>query len=160
MMTGIGLATGANILKKSDFVYDQDEFRRDIWQAINGYRNACESFAAIVEHWRELASKFLDGQLTIEGSAGQVSGDFAGRSFTINLLPLLLDEKIYALAFISAKNPLSGETSEVGRFLIGAQGNIFSEYGEELLKWETDDRSYRLLISVTRKVLQHSFKTQ
>ncbi|WP_032620210.1 hypothetical protein [Pseudomonas syringae] len=160
MLTGILPVTGAYILKKSDFVYDQEKFRRDIWQATNGYRHACENFAEIVEHWKELGSKFLNDQLTIEGSDAKVSVDFAGKNFTITLLPLLLDEKITALAFISAKNPLSGETSEVGRFLIDAQGNIFSEYGEELINWETDDRSYRLLIAVTRKVLQHPFKAQ
>lgn len=136
-----------------DFSYDHDDFKRDIAKTAHGYKRALSSLLDYAKYWIELGSEYLGGAVSIEIDGETITGAVLGQAFAVHLAPLIVGKENFALAILSVPNPLSTDRLEVGRFLIDVRGSVLAEDREELLNWEDDAGSYRLLVAIARLVL-------
>jgi hypothetical protein len=146
---------GIRCVDKKDFEYDNHQFQRALVMSAGGYQRAKECLLENVDHWKRLGPEMLRGFFSVAlGESGElITGEVLGRKFNIHLSPLVDDQKGYAEAVVSTRS-LSGNTlNECCRFLVAANGAILNADKEELLAWDDDAQSYRLLIAIARRVL-------
>ena len=147
---------GIRCVDKIDFEYDYHQFQRALFMSAGGYQRAKKCLLENIDHWERLGPEMLGGFFSVTRGEGDelFSGELLGRKFNIHLSPLVDDQKGYAEAVVSTRS-LSGNTlNECCRFLVAANGSILNADKEELLAWDDDAQSYRLLIAIARRVLK------
>ncbi|WP_460318076.1 hypothetical protein [Pseudomonas ogarae] len=142
-------------MDNKDFEYDNNRFQRALVMSAGGYQRAKECLLENVDHWKRLGPEMLRGffSVAVGESDELIGGEVLGRKFNIHLSPLVDDQKGYAEAVVSTRNLSGNELNECCRFLVAANGSILNADKEELLAWDDDARSYRLLIAIARRVL-------
>ncbi|VVO70295.1 hypothetical protein [Pseudomonas fluorescens] len=142
-------------MNEVDFQYDHDNFSRSIVMAAGGYAHSKRAFAGYAEHWTELATDTLKGNLSIEivDDGREIAGVILGKKFLISVVPVIDERRGYAEAIVTTPNLLNGDHAECGRFVIAPNGSVLSSDKQELVSWEDNYASYRLLIAVLRRVL-------
>jgi hypothetical protein len=147
-------------LNKTDFDFDHDDFKQMLARAARGYEIAKKRFFENVAHWQELGADSFGGKFSVDITSGGngVDGEVLGKKFAIFLSPIVTEKENYAEAVLSVRDLLADENIEVCRFLVAPNGSVFSTVEEQLLSWEHDFHSYKLLISIVRRVLRAPLK--
>ena len=142
-------------MKSSDFEYDLHRFQRALVMSAGGCKRAKEHLIQNAVHWQGISSDELKGNISVHvaDTGDLITGEVLGRKFTIDLLPFVDEEKGYIEAVITTPSLRGSDHTEAGRFLVAANGSILTSDKEELLSWDDDFQSYRLLIAVARRVL-------
>ena len=139
-----------------DFEHSPKDFEGYIATASRAYVDITRKFVQNVEYWNEISPKYLGGQVTFKLDGSRAIGSAIGKKFSISISLLVIETQTFGLAVLSAPQVLSGEYVEIDRFLISTKGSVHSVDRALLLGWEEDYQSYRLLVAIVRKVLNHS----
>jgi hypothetical protein len=137
-----------------DFEYDHHAFESHIRKVAFAYKAAMEKLKENFDHWSELGQEHLGGQLVVELKGDVLNGVVCGRRFSLSLAPIVVGINNHVLVILSVPDVLDQELIEIDRFLFTINGDVLSMEGQRIHTWDDDYQSYRLLIALSRAVLQ------
>ncbi|MCP2054334.1 UNVERIFIED_ORG: hypothetical protein J3D59_004194 [Pseudomonas fluorescens] len=123
------------------------------WQRIK--RNLNDAF----EHWEILSKDYLKELLSLEPHNPKIpklTGKVIEKSFTLILTPLLLDNIFLGKLIILSPKTGTKEETIIAEYLLDNSGNISTQKGgPKILRDETKNPNYTLLINILSEVLRH-----
>ncbi|WP_028698337.1 MULTISPECIES: hypothetical protein [Pseudomonas putida group] len=141
-------------MKNSDFEFEMERVEHELARSQKGIQSASTHLWEAFEQWPDFVTNHFSKVATIvvDQASQDISGTVLGKGFNLELEAVAGAGTGHVEVILWVPTIHSNEKVELGRFLMSPHGDVLTAQNEQLLAWQDEYVSYKLLASILRKV--------